>query len=461
MRRLIAAATLTLLAACSNNPGPAADAFDVMIENVNVVDATSGLRENQRVLIAGDRIVRVEPVTSPAPAAASVVDGTGLYATPGLWDMHVHFIYDLELTEAMPDLFLDYGITSVRDTGGDMAQLAALRARLEEGETPIPDIFISGPLLDGELVVYDGGDPGRPPLGTQVASLSQTAQRVAELDRMGADFIKIYELVSPAVFLDLVAEARARNLPIAAHVPLSMTADTAGPRVDSMEHLRNVELACARDWEARLQARRQRLDEFVGRGYDLRAELHSTHRVPSILAYDETRCADVLQTLTGTIQVPTLRLNTMSVARPFERTAWQKGVMKLPRSVRDRWLAATSSMPPATDTTFADWSLTLTGLMNDAGVPVGAGTDTPIGFGIPGESLHNELAMLVDSGLSATEAFRAATVIPARFFGLDDQMGQVAPGFEADLLLLGANPLENISATRQIRRVMSDGAWVR
>lgn len=151
----------------------------------------------------------------------------------------------------------------------------------------------------------------------------------------------------------------------------------------------------------------------------------------------------------------------MSVARPFERAAWQKGVMKLPQPVRDRWLATTSAMPMASDTTFADWSLTLTGLMNDAGVPVGAGTDTPIGFGIPGESLHNELAMLVDSGLSAKEAFYAATVIPAGFFGIEDQMGQVAPGFEADLLLLGANPLENISATRQIRRVMSDGEWVR
>ena len=461
-RALMVAGLALLGAAACSTPEPRGIAF----ENVTVVDAAHGARPDQRVLVVDDRIVSVAPMAAAAGAdeapPAQVVDGRGRFLVPGLWDMHVHFLYDEALTEYMAGLFLEYGITSVRDTGGDMARLAALRARLQEGAEPAPRIFVSGPLLDGRFVVYDGADPGRPPLGTDVATPASAAARVAALDEAGADFIKIYELVMPNVFQALADEARARNLPIAAHVPLMMTADEAGPRVDSMEHLRNVELACAGSWAELLAARQQRITAFEeGRGYDLRRSLHADQRVPAIEAYDESRCATVLAALGDTVQVPTLRLNTLGSTRPFEREGWDDALAGLPEPVAGRWREEAAAIRDGdTDPTFADWSLFLVGLMHEHGVPIGAGTDTPIGLAVPGYSLHTELELLVRSGLTPREALHAATVMPASFFAMEDELGTVSEGKLADLVLLEADPLEDIANTRRIAGVMAAGRWL-
>lgn len=452
-------AAAVLMGACAE-PGPGAD---MAFEHVTVIDAAGGVREDQRVVVSGEQVVAVAPMAAPAPAADRVIDGRGRFLIPGLWDMHVHFLYDEALTEAMAELFLAYGITSVRDTGGNLEELVALRSRLEASDDPAPRVFFSGPLLDGEHVVYDGGDPGRPPLGTAVAAPAEAESAVAELVAAGADFIKIYELVTPEVFEALVAAARQRGLPIAAHVPLTMTADQAGPRVDSMEHLRNVELACAANWQALLHARRQRIAGFDGdRGYPLRSRIHDDQRLPAIAAYDEARCDSVLGALGQTTQVPTLRLNAFDLARPYERPDWPQALARLPAAVTQRWATAVEAhgaQAAEADTTFAEWSLFLAGRMHQAGVPLGAGTDTPITQAIPGYSLHTELALLVRSGLTPMQALEAATLAPARFFGLQGQMGSIAPGQAADLVLLDADPLADIDNTRRIHGVMTRGRW--
>jgi imidazolonepropionase-like amidohydrolase len=460
-RRLIAGIVTTLgmllAAGCTDQAPPASG---TAFENVTVIDAVHGVRADQRVVIVDEQIVSVAAMAEPAQPVAEVIDGTGRYLIPGLWDMHVHFLFDEALTDAMPALFLRYGVTSVRDTGGDVTGLAAFRERVRSSGEPAPRIFLSGPLLDGRHVVYDGGDPGRPHLGIDVAAAAVAERRVDDLVAAGADFIKIYELVNPDVFAALVAAARARNLPIAAHVPLTMTADDAGPQVDSMEHLRNVELACAGDWQERLAARRQRIAGFEGgRGFDLRAELHASQRLPAIAAYDAERCDAVLDALADTIQVPTLRLNAFDVSRPDQREDWTMALAGLPPTVAAAWSEATIHREAA-DTTFADWSLFLTGRMHERGVPIGAGTDTPITFAVPGYSLHTELALLVRSGLTPLQALHAATVVPAQFFDLADQMGTIAPGMAADLVLLDADPLADIDNTRRILGVMTRGRWV-
>lgn len=457
----------SLVAWCVGGCAPP-PADGIAFDNVTVIDAVNGTRTAQRVVVRGERIALVLPTAQaaarPDARAAEVVDGTGRYLIPGLWDMHVHFLYDPELTDAMSGLFLRYGITSVRDTGGDMAQLAALRARLEAGPDPAPRMFIAGPLLDGHFVVYDGADPGRPPLGTAVDAPLAAERTVAALDEAGADLIKIYELVSPEVFGALVDAARRHHLPIAAHVPLTMVADEAGARVDSMEHLRNVELACAGDWRELLEARRARIQAFEeGRGFDLRAELHQRQRGVAIAHYDEARCDAVLTALADTIQVPTLRLNTRALIHPEQRADWPDALARLPQPVAARWRAAaaeSSASGVPEDTTFERWSLFLTGRMHAHGLTIGAGTDTPIRLGIPGYSLHTELALLVQSGLSPLEALAAATVTPPAFFGLEDGMGTIAPGMAADLVLLSADPLADIENTRRIAGVMSRGRWL-
>jgi hypothetical protein len=458
-RILLATASALLISACQPDPAGLA------IENVTVIDPIAGALDGQRVVVRDGRIVSVSPQQEAGEAVAETVDGQDQFLIPGLWDMHVHFLYEEALTDVMAGLFLDYGITSVRDTGGDLAQMQRLTSTMASDPAPEPNVYYSGPLLDGRFVVYDGGDPGRPKLGTGIPDAETARAYVAELQAAGASLIKIYELVSPEVFEVLAAEARAAGMPIASHVPLLMTADSAGPLADSMEHLRNLELACAANWEALLGERQRIVAEFVeGRGYDLRRSLHSLQRIPAIEAYDEARCDQVLSTLTETIQVPTLRLNTVAIELPFTDPDWPSALAGLPKEVADAWQASAHDMTQnaaLADPTFSRWSQFLIQRLKANGVPIGAGTDTPIGLGIPGWSLHTELAQLVDAGLTPQEALYAATVQAARFMNLEGEVGQITPGMRADLVLLEANPLEDISNTRQISRVMLDGSWVR
>jgi len=460
---LLGALTVTLAIAvmsCAARPPIAEVAF----EDVTIVDAMKGARANQRVVTRGDRIVWVGAMGEGGPAANRVIDGRGRFLIPGLWDAHVHFLYDPELTDSMASLFLAHGITSVRDTGGDLDRLVEIRNSWRREETPSPRLFVSGPLLDGALVVYDGATQAQPKLGTSVPDTEAAREKVRWLHSRGADFIKIYELVSPAVFDALVDEAIALEMPIASHVPLSLTADVAGPRTGSMEHLRHIELACASDWRALLAARRVRMQDFhEGRGYELRRELHSAQRLPAIAAYDADRCREVLASLVETMQVPTLRLNAFNRSRPDRVPEWQAALGELPAPVQTRWRRAVEELEgdeARSDMAFADWSLFLVGEMIEQGVPIAAGTDTPIRLAIPGESLHRELELLVQGGLSHRQALFAATLAPARFFSLEEEMGQIAPGMRADLVLLDANPLVDIRNARQIEGVMSRGRWL-
>ena len=456
---LLAIGLAALLAGCDTASAP----HQLVIENVNIVDPVSGLTQNQQVFIEDGVIAGVADASKSLLLDDDIerFDGAGGYLIPGLWDMHVHFVYDPTLTDSMANLFLDYGVTSVRDTGGDIDRLVTLRSEMPE---PAPHIYISGPLLDGKFVVYDGTDPARPALGTGVPRADDAEAAVAALQEAGADFIKIYELVHPQTYQALVTAARARDMPIASHVPLMMTADTAGPLADSMEHLRNIELACAENWQELLNRRRNRINEFTeGLGHTLRAGLHSDQRIPAIQSYDEQRCDQVLDTLTTTIQVPTLRLNTVAHLRPFEKPDWPTALAELPTATQLAWQARIEGFQqmPAADPTFSDWSLFLIQRLLARGVPIGAGTDTPIGFGIPGYSLHTELELLVQGGLTPLQALHAATVTPADFLGIAQTRGRIGKGMTADLVLLRKNPLEDIRNTRTIDRVMLVGVWVR
>lgn len=438
------------------SPGPAA----VVIENVTVVDAVDGARENQTVVVEGDRITAVAP-GADIPAAAVVVDGTGRFLIPGLWDMHVHLTYDDALVEAMPRLFLGWGVTSVRDTGGLLHELLPVVEAMRADGAVAPRVFFSGPLLDGEFVVYDGN--GRPEIGTANPSPEAARANVASLAEAGVDFIKIYEMVTPEVFDALVEAGREQGLPIAMHVPLSLRARQVASRVNSMEHLRNVEMDCAVDAPALLAERRLILDAHEGgEGAALRSRLHGLQRLPAIADYDEAGCGEVLATMHETIQVPTLRLNAFGLHPSFQREGWMEALEGAPAEVAASWGATTRERlaePRTADPTFGEWSLRLVGWMHERGIPIGAGTDTPINFALPGFSLHEELEMLVRAGLSPRDALGSATVRPAEFFGLEGEMGRVRPGYRADLVLLSANPLEDIGHARRIEGVVSKGRY--
>ena len=443
----------SVLASC----GPSEPPADLAIQNVTVIDAANGAREAQTVLVREGRITAVQ-AADEAASATEVVDGTGQFLIPGLWDFHVHLTYDERFTDAMPGLFLNHGVTSIRDTGGPLELvLPAVEAIRAEGVTA-PRVFFAGPLMDGEHVVYDGDN--MPLLGIGNPDAATARANMARLAEAGVDFVKIYEMVSPEVFEVLVEEARARGLPMDGHVPLSMQARNVGPHVQSLEHLRNIEMDCTANPEAAVAERRGLLTNPGGvAGGALRSQLHGQYRIPSVVAYDEASCREVLASMTSTIQVPTLRLNALSLQPPFTRADWGEVLEKLPAEAAAEWgaVAGGSLGGRSTDTTFPDWSLFLVDLMHQSGVPIGAGTDTPIGFAAPGYSLHSELEMLVRAGLSPLEALRSATLRPAEFFGLEGEMGTIEPGRMADLVLLAGNPLDDITQTRTVQAVVTKG----
>lgn len=474
--RTVCFALLVIVASMAGNSYAGPARYDLMIHNVTTIDPVSGQHENQSVFIKNDKIVDVienaEVLASSASGdltgnliANKIIDGSGHFLIPGLWDMHVHIVYEPKLIEQMPTLFLDYGITSVRDTGALLEKIAPEIDRWRELGSEAPDIFFSGPLLDGSLVVYNG--EGRPEIGVANSTTSTAEAQIKKLKAAGVDFIKIYELVKPDVFQTMVDVAAREQLPIAAHVPLSMRADTAGPLVNSMEHLRNIEIACADNADELHGLRTHTLDQPGSRsGHELRSHLHSSQRPLALETADPSsdRCQRVIQTLTNTIQVPTLRLNTITRYSPTLRNDWLIHLERLPKEVAKSWRESAdywATRPTELGYLMSDWSLGLVAAMHQQDVPIGAGTDTPIAQAIPGYSLHTELERLVDAGLTTQQALFAATVRPAEFFKLSGSMGQISAGMEADLVLLRKNPLMDIRHSRSIEAVISNGIRVR
>lgn len=460
-----ALSTLSLCAAllmgCAQD---APEPIDLALTHVTVIDAVNPVRRNQTVLIDDGRIIDiVDSDIAPEMPATERIDASGQYLIPGLWDFHVHFTFDKRFTDAMAGLFLYHGITNVRDTGGLLEDLLPVVDTLRSAGSNAPNIWYSGPLLDGKDVVYDGVNfPG---LGIANPTPEAARANIAEIHAAGASFLKIYEMVTPEVFAAIVDEAGARNLPIDGHVPLSMRARDVAPKVQSLEHLRNYEMDCVRDPKAWLAVRQEELANPGNEpGNVLRSRLHRLQRIPAITSEDAEICAETTEALKATITVPTLRMNSMDLYVPFDRDDFDSAMNLIPASVSDEWRAARDALAASeepVDTTFAEWSLRRTGELHAAGAPIAAGTDTPIGWSIPGYSLHTELEQYVEVGMTPLEALHSATVKPAEFFGLENEMGQIKVGAIADAVLLSANPLEDITATRSVAAVINRGALLR
>ena len=445
------------LATCSQDD---VKPFDLAITNVTLIDAVNPIRNNQTVLIDEGRIVAIMDSDSADDIAANeLVDGSGQYLIPGLWDFHVHFTFDARFTDSMAGLFLYHGVTNVRDTGGLLDDLLPVVDALRNAGAEAPSIWYSGPLLDGADVVYDGVNfPG---LGIANPTPEAARANISKIHAAGASFLKIYEMVTPEVFAAIVDEARTRNLPIDGHVPLSMRARDVAPQVQSLEHLRNYEMDCVSDPELWLATRQQELANPNNEpGNVLRSRLHSLQRLTAITNEDPSVCAETTEALKATITVPTLRMNSMDLHVPFIRPDFDQAMELIPASVQKQWGEARTALLASTepvDTTFAEWSLRRTGELHAAGVPIAAGTDTPIGWSIPGYSLHTELEQYVEVGMTPLEALHSATVKPAEYFGLEKEMGQLKTGFIADAVLLDGNPTENIAETRSVAAVIHRG----
>lgn len=456
---------ILLLTACQTNHSGYENA--VIIQNITTIDAENGLNENQTVVIKEGKIVEVGSSEDLSVSAENneIIDGSGKFLIPGLWDAHVHFSYIEELAPSMFDLFLAYGITSVRDTGGRIEFIKQWKDRAVANPTEAPRVMIAGPLLDGEPNVYDGSSPGRPPLSVGLETVEDVTEMVNRLDSIGVDLLKAYEMLTPEQFREVMRLADEKGLKVTGHVPLSMNAVSASNAgLNSMEHMRNLEVSMASNWEELQEQRLQLLEEGQDDpGGILRSRIHSAMRETAIENYDEDRADEVLQALAenDTWQIPTLALNTRSVEKFYTDPNWQETFTLLPDSIEQEWYTSAEESAQSEVSEFgaeySNWLFNMVGKINEAGITIMAGTDTPIGLLTPGRSLHHELKVMVDAGLTPMEALQSATLNPARYFEMENELGTIDEGKWADLLILDANPLDDIENTLEINTVIKQG----
>jgi imidazolonepropionase-like amidohydrolase len=438
----------------------------IAITHVTVINADdSSPQADMTVLVQKQRIVAVSPsVSTSIPWNAQVVDATGKFAIPGLVDAHVHLTGSGEpegSREFMIPLLLANGITTVRDMGGYLESLLPLRREIAEGKRVGPTIFFAGPYLDGNPPSF------QPSL--VVTNAAQADEDVQTLVERGVDFIKVQSILSREAYFAIAAAAHREHIVFVGHVPDRVTAAEASDAGQkSIEHLTGVLRACSHDEPALM---REQFRAAPKKETPKESQARAAAWERSLLAsYSEEKAAELIAKFrrNGTWQAPTLvLLRNDAFPGPDTDPAAEAVLRYVPRTIAQKWKEARLEQSRfATSTEFAlrekllAQSMRMVGQMQAAGVGVMAGTDTAAPYVVPGFALHEELELFVQAGLTPKQALRAATKSPADFLGESERNGSIAAGRAADLVLLGANPLEDIRNAEKIEAVVVRGSFL-
>ena len=420
---------------------------------------------DQTVLIKKDRIAALGPSASlEIPRGARLIDGTGKFVIPGLADMHVHLTAAGEPAGSrkfMIPLLVANGVTSMRDMGGYLESLNPLRKEIADGKRIGPSIVYAGPYLDGASPSF------QPSL--VVTNQAQADSNVHQLVTRGADFIKVQSLLNRDAYFAIAAAARRENIPFVGHVPDRVTAsEAADAGQHSIEHLTNVLRGCSRD-----EAKLMREQFYVPGKKETVAQAHvrQARWLRELLnAYSADGAAALVAKFKekNVWQTPTLILLQNDAFPTLANAAAADGRDKyIPAATLANWkktraeqMKAMSPQESDVHAQLLQMSMDLVAQMEKAGVGILAGTDAPAPYVFPGSGLHDELSLLVRAGLTPLQALQAATSRPAEFLGTGRNSGTVAAGKYADLLLLDANPLDDIRNTQKIRAVILRGQYL-
>ncbi len=439
-----------------------------VIEDINLIDPIDGIAENMSVVVRGNKIIETFNTKEVKLSSKNeIYVGSGKFLLPGLWDTHIHFSYERDLSSAMPNLFLAHGITSVRDTGGEFDFVNKFKEESIEQPKTKSRVKIAGPLIDGKFNVYDGSSPTFPLLSIQNNDLEQLEKNALYLVEKKVDFLKAYEMLSHEQFKLLAGIAKKHNLKLTGHVPLSMNViDASNMGLNSIEHLRNIELSMTNQSDELFEERKNLLkNETNIKGSTLRTMLHQKQRMRSIYSLDSSKIKDVVKVLAknDTWQIPTMRLYKNFALKKYKNLEYFSLLDLLPPTKKEEWINEINLIPPSLDQQvieYTEWSSKMVRYMHKNGIKFMAGTDSPIGYLIPGLSLHQELEDLQSSGLSELETIQTATTNPAEYFNIQDSLGRIKSGFIADLIVLDKNPLDDISNTKSIHAVIKDGHYM-
>ena len=443
--RIIRTFIFALLVGTSTTVSAAASASDVvLLSNVDVIDATGGpIQTGMNVLIEDGLIAAVRQADILIDRGIRI-DGTGRFLIPGLWDMHVHWY-----AESYLPLFIANGVTGTRQMWG-FPMHYEWKSRLASSEEFVsPRTLIASTIIDGPNKIWPGS--------LSATNASQGREYVRRFHAMGADFIKVYSLLRLDVYLAIADESKQLGIPFAGHVPNAITleqASDAGQR--SVEHISGVAIALSSD---------QR--DIRAAYYDaMTPEQRLALRTRILDTFDPKLMAPLFDRLirNGTWQSPTLTV-LRNYAYLRERPELDRERLEyLPVSYTRSWDPANNPYYNGREEDYwlaehknFEHSKMLVGEMSRAGVKFIAGTDVLNPYCFPGFSLHDELELLVESGLSPMQALQAATRNAAEFSGKLNVLGTVEEGKIADLVLLDANPLLDITNTTKISTVILNG----
>lgn len=437
---LIALVLFAGLAAAQDHPAPESSIRHVTIINV----ATGAELKDQTVKIQGKRIVSITPTQDSDAALPNSVDAHGGFLIPGLWDMHVHVHDTSEF-----GLYIANGVTGIRIMSGEK-DTAAMRSELAR-QSPSPQIYLASAIVDGDPPIWPGSLVVKKP--------ADARRTVDEIKASGADFVKVYSRIPRDAYFAIADEAKQQHIDFEGHVPDAVTAreaSSAGQR--SIEHLQGIALGCS-NREAALMNDLAHAQFFRDRVV-IEAE--------GFRSFDAAKC----QALFGefkrneTWQVPTLSVVRLWGKLDDSRFVSDSRLAYIDRRSRDRW--EERIQPQMRRWTNEQFQMArgifsaqekVLGMMFRAGVPIMAGTDAMNPYCFPGFGLHEELAMMVESGMTPLAALQAATINPAKFMGRTADLGTIEAGQAADLVLLRADPLADIHNTNQIQGVWLQGKY--
>jgi imidazolonepropionase-like amidohydrolase len=441
--------------------GAGARSSILVIEHVTVIDVSGGpTRTDQTVVISGGTITAVTSSGSTkVPKGAQVVDARGKFLIPGLWDMHTHIAgisaKPAWAKQVLLPLLVANGITGIRDMGGDLEALKAWRREISSGALMGPRIVAAGPML---LPPRRSGSPTTvDPAELRVGTPEEARASVEKLRQLGADFVKIIEVPREAYFA-IADESKKVGISFVGHVPSEVNAiEASNAGQKSIEHIIYSSLAfdCSSE-EAQL---RRKVSE-AAKTRDGQAVADAADDANRSYSRDKATALWRTFRMNGTWVTPTL-FSIHANAHHLEDAPTDPELAFVPEALRKEW--APSQNPTDDNRDTAAWwqrqfenDRKLTGEMHRAGVRLLAGSDSLDRYVFVGSSLHKELQMLVTAGLTPLESLQTATRNVADFLGQSD-LGAIAVGKRADLVLLDADPMLDIANTQKISAVILRG----
>ena len=423
---LLAAATRDQLENLGRSfPLPRADGATVAIRGALLIDGTGAPAvRDATILVRAGRIVAAGPgARVRVPRGTRIVDARGKTVIPGLWDMHAHY----NQVEWGP-IYLAAGVTTARDMANEFEYIVALKEALNAGRGLGPRLLTSG-LIDGRTEAT---------LGVDVADTPAEGEALVRRYRQaGFDQIKVYGSIKPDVLAAVIAEAHRQGLRVAGHRPAGVTLEQAlALGMDEITHVSSTYRA------------------MFAPGTTLEPD-----QPPPALRMDAPPASTVIAMMARRRVAfdPTLAVQEMvlsSQAAPLARV--EPGIATVPAALAGTYAPASATpAQAASDAVRRGQYLQIVGAAHRAGIPIVAGTDQSV----PGHSLHRELELYVEAGMTPMAALQAATSVPARVMGQEGDAGTIAPGKRADLVVLDANPLDDIRNTRRVHAVMVGGRW--